>query len=322
MCSSDHGVYLDSNAAIKIAKEEDRASVRYGSQDKGKLDTMRTLNFFEAHDEYVWPDFSALGFDFTQTMRLRRALVNDVFAALMKSGIIVVGEVTPGMGTPDSVIGARRAAGCGEPLYHTAYRQFLLTTTGAGARKRLCQRNQADGADDGSKTSENSGADSDMQRNNVHCLNNSAVMKLLLDRIELDFEDTHYYCHDACDALSIANGVHDSLVAVWQAPVSSSMGLARDKRDKLKAKIEAWTGHRVAETQEIGGISEPVPDNTEDSRAARSREATSPTIIRETPERTARKRRVEFVGNPELGEGSEGRRHSRIFRSLSPDINP
>jgi hypothetical protein len=128
MCSSDHGVYLDSNAAIKIAKEEDRAPVRYGSQDKGKLDTMRTLNFFEAHDEYVWPDFSALGFDFAQTMRLRRALVNDVFAALMKSGIIVVGEVTPGIGTPDSVIGARRAAGHGEPLYHTAYRQFLLTT--------------------------------------------------------------------------------------------------------------------------------------------------------------------------------------------------
>ncbi|KAI2487062.1 hypothetical protein Ptr902_01195 [Pyrenophora tritici-repentis] len=46
---------------------------------------------YEAHDEYEWP--TVTGYDFAQAMRIRRALVNDVFVALEKTGRVkLVGE--------------------------------------------------------------------------------------------------------------------------------------------------------------------------------------------------------------------------------------
>lgn len=57
---------------------------------------------YEAQDEYERPDFTKFGFDFTQTMRFRRVLVNDVFTALQKAGAV---RVTGEPGTPRSGVG-------------------------------------------------------------------------------------------------------------------------------------------------------------------------------------------------------------------------
>ena len=87
------------DAAMKAVADE-TPPVRYASDDEGKLEILKALNFYEAHSEYEWPDFRQLGFDFSQTMRLRRALVSDVYVALLKNRSVQVGPAIAG--TPDS----------------------------------------------------------------------------------------------------------------------------------------------------------------------------------------------------------------------------
>jgi len=102
-------------AALKFASDQP-ASVTYASADEARLEILNTLNWYEAHAEYEWPEFSRLGCDFSQAMRFRRALVNDVFVALKKAGNVRVNEAG-GVGTPDSGNGGGRAtkrAGVGE----------------------------------------------------------------------------------------------------------------------------------------------------------------------------------------------------------------
>jgi hypothetical protein len=41
------------------------------------------------HHKYEWPDFASMGYDFAHSIRLRRALVNDVFTAFEREGQIV-----------------------------------------------------------------------------------------------------------------------------------------------------------------------------------------------------------------------------------------
>ena len=53
------------------------------------------------------PDFSSFNHDFSQVMRLRRALVQDIFNALGKAGNLRIS--IPGM--PDSHAGRRSAPG-------------------------------------------------------------------------------------------------------------------------------------------------------------------------------------------------------------------
>jgi hypothetical protein len=72
-------------AALKLASDE-KTPVTYSTPDEARLDILNTLNWFEAHSEYKWPDFTGLGFDFSQAMRLRRALINDFSTSLEKSG--------------------------------------------------------------------------------------------------------------------------------------------------------------------------------------------------------------------------------------------
>jgi hypothetical protein len=69
-------------AAFKISSAYESRATIFITPDVGRFNVLNTLNHLEAHDEYQWPDYTGLGFDFTQTMRLRRALVNDVFVAL------------------------------------------------------------------------------------------------------------------------------------------------------------------------------------------------------------------------------------------------
>lgn len=65
-------------AALKYASDQ-TSPTTYASADEARLEILNTLNWYEAHE---WPDFARLGFDFSQAMRFRRALVNDVFSAL------------------------------------------------------------------------------------------------------------------------------------------------------------------------------------------------------------------------------------------------
>ena len=95
--------YIMVTAALKYASDEKLAAT-YTSHDEAKHSILKTLNWYEAHDEYEWPDFSRLGFDFSQAMRLRRGLVQDVSNALEQAGNI---KITI-HGTPDSLAGGRQ----------------------------------------------------------------------------------------------------------------------------------------------------------------------------------------------------------------------
>ncbi|KAF2846215.1 hypothetical protein T440DRAFT_458869 [Plenodomus tracheiphilus IPT5] len=88
-------------ASLKFNSANTRMST-YPTPDAARLDILNTLNWFEAHDEYAWPDFTARGFDFNQAMRFRRALVNDVFAGLQKAGTVRITSETGGLATPNS----------------------------------------------------------------------------------------------------------------------------------------------------------------------------------------------------------------------------
>lgn len=87
-------------AALKFALDEN-ATLTYVTPDEAKHSILKTLNWFEAHDEYEWPDFSDRNYDFAQVMRLRRALVQDVFNALQQANQVKTG-------VPDSVTVVRR----------------------------------------------------------------------------------------------------------------------------------------------------------------------------------------------------------------------
>lgn len=88
-------------AALKFA-EKNKEIVSYPTADEARIDILNSLSFCEAHDQYQWPDFSKLHFDFDQTMRLRRSLVNNVFIALQRSGNINIVVSAESVGTPES----------------------------------------------------------------------------------------------------------------------------------------------------------------------------------------------------------------------------
>ena len=110
-------------ASLKFSCSND-APVSYTTPDAGRLGVLNVLNWHEAHDDYEWPDFIQLGHDFPQAMRFRRGLVNDVFLALEKAGVIkITGE--PGvLGTPQSSAVKRRAGvsgRCRTPAWPSTY---------------------------------------------------------------------------------------------------------------------------------------------------------------------------------------------------------
>lgn len=76
-------------AAVKFSSARAHESTTtYATPDAARMDILNLLNWYEAHADYAWPDFSSLGFDFSLAMRWRRALVNDVYIALKKSGTV------------------------------------------------------------------------------------------------------------------------------------------------------------------------------------------------------------------------------------------
>jgi len=100
-------------AALKCAGDE-RTALAYITADEAKYSILKTLNWFEAHNEYEWPDFAGLNYSFDQVMRLRRALVADVYTALQKAGNIKLGV----HGMPESNAGTRRRRSSGQLRDH------------------------------------------------------------------------------------------------------------------------------------------------------------------------------------------------------------
>ena len=94
-----------------------RLPLHYTSEDASKLEILKTLNFYEAHNEYTWPDFSSLGYSFAQVMRLRRALVQDVFVALQRNGNVQIGSAGHA-GTPESTDQERRHSVMSGEFFH------------------------------------------------------------------------------------------------------------------------------------------------------------------------------------------------------------
>lgn len=100
-------------AALKVASDAQKSPATYPTTDTARLDILDTLNWYEAHREYAWPDFIVLGYSFSEAMRLRRQLVSDVEIALGKSGNLRVGrsDVVMRMVSPESMVGGKRSAG-------------------------------------------------------------------------------------------------------------------------------------------------------------------------------------------------------------------
>lgn len=76
-------------AALKVAPDG-KDPVTYKSAEDARMDIFSTLNYFEALEEYQWPDVGHPEYPFDQIMRLRRQLVSDVFMALRKAGTVKV----------------------------------------------------------------------------------------------------------------------------------------------------------------------------------------------------------------------------------------
>ncbi|KAF2005957.1 hypothetical protein P154DRAFT_570684 [Amniculicola lignicola CBS 123094] len=97
------------DVAVTIIVKGWSLPIRYASEDSGKLELLNRLNFLEAHGDYAWPKFEAMGYHFDQTMRLRRALVTDVLMALTKIGSVKIGLME--VGTPDSMVAMEQNGG-------------------------------------------------------------------------------------------------------------------------------------------------------------------------------------------------------------------
>jgi hypothetical protein len=106
-------------AALKFSAANESKTSTYATPDAGRFDVLNTLNHLEAHDEYQWPDYNGIGFDFSQAMRFRRALVNDVFVALQKAGQIEIAGEPGVLGTQQS--SGKRAHDGKVPRRHRDY---------------------------------------------------------------------------------------------------------------------------------------------------------------------------------------------------------
>ncbi|KAF9697885.1 hypothetical protein EKO04_003999 [Ascochyta lentis] len=206
----DWAIYMVT-AALKCASDEKMAAP-HASSDEAKHSILKTLNWFEAHDQYEWPNFSHQNYDFAQAMRLRRALVQDVCNALQQAGSLKIGAP----GTPDSVAGrgARRSNGSGDRLM--------------ASRKRVCKREANVDGDVMSEHSENPTED------------NALPLEVLTDLISRSNLNVDVYLQQKRDSHELADLLHDSLVQVWDGPKRD----ISDHHDELRQKADLWDRHK------------------------------------------------------------------------------
>ncbi|KAF2133791.1 hypothetical protein P153DRAFT_380969 [Dothidotthia symphoricarpi CBS 119687] len=199
-------------AALKFASDE-KTSTGYTIADEARLDILNTLNWYEAHAEYEWPDFSKSGFDFAQTMRLRRALVNDVYLALQKAGNIRITGQPGVLGTPESGRSSAKRT-------RTSSRQLLT------GRKRRCKREE--------------GSDTNIDEDKPFWDDEEFLASTMRSMITNSGADVDSYLNGEMDADSLEAIVHDGLVGVWNKPVAT-YGIVPQE---LERKQEAWATRR------------------------------------------------------------------------------
>ncbi|KAF2832673.1 hypothetical protein CC86DRAFT_401422 [Ophiobolus disseminans] len=196
-------------AALKYASDQN-TPMTYTSADEARLEILNTLNWYEAHDEYEWPDFARLGFDFSQAMRFRRALVNDVFVALKKAGNVKLSDVGM-LGTPDSsVTRSKRAGASGRRM---------------AERKRHCKREEGSDTDAASDTSDK-----------PFWYDQEFLAEVMNDLINRSGADVVSYLKGEKTPDALADIVHDGLVEVWESPVAGYILTP----DELSRKHDAW----------------------------------------------------------------------------------
>ncbi|KAF1349249.1 hypothetical protein EJ07DRAFT_141031, partial [Lizonia empirigonia] len=196
-------------AALKFALDES-ATLTYVTPDEAKHSILKTLNWFEAHDEYEWPDFSDRNYDFAQVMRLRRALVQDVFNALQQANQVKTG-------VPDSVTVVRR----GDRSHGEGGRRI-------NTRKRLCKREADSEVDTMSEHSKGKDEDDPFLLQ---------VMVELAARSKVDVGERMLCVRDPHE---LADVMHDRLVEVWDQPLQES----DDQCETLRQKADLWERHR------------------------------------------------------------------------------
>ncbi|KAF3035298.1 hypothetical protein E8E12_003005 [Didymella heteroderae] len=206
----DWSIYMVT-AAVKCLSDE-QLPTTFASHDEARYRILKCLNFFEAHNEYEWPDFTSFRYDFSQAMRLRRALVQDVFNALEKAGTLSI----RGPGTTDSNEGRRQA-----PQSDGAGRTRITN------RKRPCKREVEIDVDAVPETSD--------------AARDAFLLEAMTDLVSRSKVDVAGYAQDKGwrDARKLADVVHDSLVAVWTKPQRESGNLA----EVLRQKAEVWERH-------------------------------------------------------------------------------
>ncbi|KAL6707262.1 hypothetical protein ACN47E_004250 [Coniothyrium glycines] len=108
--TADWAIYT-AVAALAFSKNTSKSCPKiFTSTDDGCLNVFNTLNWLEVHDEYSWPDFTDLGYDFNKAIQLRRTLVSDVLAALQEAGTASIANEPDTLATPErSVARAKRS---------------------------------------------------------------------------------------------------------------------------------------------------------------------------------------------------------------------
>lgn len=212
-------------AALKFALDEN-ATLTYVTPDEAKHSILKTLNWFEAHDEYEWPDFSDRNYDFAQVMRLRRALVQDVFNALQQANQVKTG-------VPDSVTVVRRGDRSRGEGMRSAIDQPGRTNAFPGCRrnntrKRLCKREADSEVDTMSEHSKGKDEDDPFLLQ---------VMVELAARSKVDVGERMLCVRDPHE---LADVMHDRLVDVWHQPLQES----DDQCETLRQKADLWERHR------------------------------------------------------------------------------
>ncbi|KAF1849014.1 uncharacterized protein K460DRAFT_280436, partial [Cucurbitaria berberidis CBS 394.84] len=214
-------------AALKFSSDTSPV-ISYKTPDEGRLDILKTLNWFEAHDEYEWPDFSRLGYDFSQAMRFRRALVNDLFVALHKVGHIKITGEAGVMGTPDSVRGVRETKRTGADSKRMT------------ERKRRCKRGDDSDTDIASDEEDKYfWEDGDLLASTMGCLL-GRCLSILPEELAASLNRVK-------DPMELADIVHDGLVEVWSEPRSQY----RETLATLKRKAEIWARDDESTTERL-----------------------------------------------------------------------
>ncbi|KAF2787580.1 hypothetical protein K505DRAFT_367230 [Melanomma pulvis-pyrius CBS 109.77] len=196
---ADWAIYII-GATMEVVVTE-ALPLKYTSNDAGKLEEiLKTLKFYEAHDKYNWPDFSSLGYDFTQTMRLGQSLIHDVYEALHNGGI----HVEPRLVTLESSEMERKSGAQDGPMTSS---------------KRRYQTNKVD------ETADETSSEANM----IDSLTSDILARTMRELINQRNRKSEK------EPSSLADIVHDALVVAWERLQARYFNIPQDLAKKKQS---------------------------------------------------------------------------------------